>query len=236
MITGYTSLGTIIAKIYRTTQSNDEVNFSDCAEFAAEALNLIGAHGIYDEIPACLNITNGKSKLPLGFHKLSNITYNNSPMYWSSNSVATNYSCSNCQIPVCNSGTCDNTFYVNNSYLVTSIKDEDQSVCIIYLGIHTDDEGIPMIPDDSLIIKAVEAFIIHKLDYANWRKGKITDKVFEESKREWLFYCPAAKGAANAPSLAQIQNLGNIFRRLIPMRNDYRAGFKNINDSENFNF
>ncbi len=236
MISGYTSLNTIIAKLYRPLQINEEINVADCAEWAAEALNLIGAHGIYDELSYCLDIINGKAKLPCGFHKLANITYKGAPMYWSSNSVATNYQCKNCQIPVCNNGDCTNTFYVNDSYLITNIKDENQSVCIIYLGIHTDEDGYPMIPDDPLVIKAIESFIIHNLDYAYWRKGKITDKVYQESKANWLFYCPAAKGAANMPSLAQLENLGNIFKKLMPMRQDYKTGFKNINSSDNLNF
>ena len=236
MISGYVSLGAIIAKIYRTTQSNEEINYSDAAEWCAESLNLIGANDIYDQISDCLPIINGKAKMPLGFHKLADIRYKNSPMYWSSNSVAANYQCSGCQIPVCNSGTCTNTFYVNNSYLITDITGEDQNVCIIYLGIHVDDEGFPMIPDDPLIIKAVESYIIYSLDYANFRKGKITDKVFQKSESEWLFYCPAAKGAANMPNLAQLSNLGNIFRRLIPMRNEFQNGFRNITKKEDFNF
>ena len=215
---------------------NEELNFADCAEWTAEALGLIGAFGQYQQESKCLELINGKARLPLNLYKLSDIRYNHQPVYWSNNSSATNYACSNCQIPVCNNDNCTYTFYINSAYLITNIIDTPTNICITYLGIPVNEEGIPLIPDDPMYHKAIESFIIHNLDYANFRKGKITDKVYAESKANWAFYCPAAKGAANMPNLAQIEAWGNIFKRMTPMRTEYSNGFRNITKRENFNF
>lgn len=235
MISGYTNLNTLIAKVYRTLQNNDEVNFNDCAEWAAEALGLIGAFGQYTQQTSCLELVNGKAKLPLNLHKLSDIRYNHQPVYWSNNSSATNYGCSNCQIPICNDNNCQYTFYINNSYLISNIMDNPANICITYLGIPVDEDGIPLIPDDTLYHKAVESFIIHNLDYASWRKGKITDKVFEKSEQNWLWYVNAARGAGNMPNLAQLESLGNIMTRLMPLKNEYARSFRNNGKRENLN-
>lgn len=251
MISGYVSLNTIINTVYRTLGVNYEINQIDCAEWAAESLAMIGAYSQYQETSACLDLVNGKAKLPLGFDKLADIRYKGNAMYWATNTNANNYQCSECQIPICagskyfpgsdgisaniNNSACDNTFYVNDSYLITNITDEDASVCIVYLGVKVDEEGWPMIPDDIYYSKAVSSYIIERLDYQEWRKGKITDKVYEHSEKDWLFYVNSARGAANMPNSAQLENLKNIVTRLMPLRNEYAKGFVNIRKPERIN-
>ena len=251
MISGFVSLNSIISTVYRNLGINYEINQADCAEWAAESLAMIGAYSQYQETSACLTLVNGKVKLPLGFDKLVDIRYKNSAMYWATNTNASNYQCSECQIPVCSSGklfqssdglninlansACNNTFYVNDSYLITNITDEDASVCIVYLGVKVDEEGYPMIPDDIYYSKAVSSYIIERLDYQEWRKGKITDKVYDHSEKNWMFYVNSARGAANMPNSAQLENLKNIVTRLMPLRNEYAKGFVNISKPERIN-
>jgi len=243
MISGYISINRIIAKVYRSLDINYEIPVNDMVEFAAEALELIGVYGQYDEITDCITLANGKAKLPCGFHKLIDINYKQQPLYWASQSAANNYACHSCQVPICKGDNCGNTFYLNDSYLITNINngidsnlpDEDKSVCINYLGIHLDEDGFPMIPDDIYYQKAIESFIIHMIDYREWRKGKITDKVKDASEANWLFYVNSARGSGNMPNTAQLENLTSIMTRLMPMRREYSKNFRNMPRRENLN-
>lgn len=236
MITGFVSVNTILAKLYRDLELNSEINESSVYEWCAEALSLIGAFAQYDKISHCLELTGGKAKLPCNFYKLVDINYNHKPMYWSDNSNATNYGCSNCQIPRCVNGKCDYTFYLNDSYLITNIDDNtNQGVCIVYLGIPVDDNNIPMIPDDVMYSKALTAYVTYMIDRQDWRKGKVPDKVKDESEKEWLFYVSAARGAANMPNTAQLEGLKSTLLRLMPLSNEYSKNFKNFNKNEKLN-
>lgn len=238
MISGYISFNTVIAKIYRTLGNNNELNYGDMVEWAAEALSLIGAYSQYDEISECLTLTNGKAKLPCGFYKLVDINYKNKPVYWATNTNAHNYQCHNCRIPACSGGGCQYTFYINDSYLISNIEDEndvESNICIVYLGIPVDEEGIPLIPDNVYYQKAIESFIIYMLDYQDWRKSKIADKIYLDSEKNWLFYVNSARGAANMPNTAQLEQLKNVMRRLLPASNDYKKGFKNYDQGEQLN-
>ncbi len=237
MITEFVSFKTIFASLYRNLGNNFELNEQDCIEWGAEALSMIGAYGQYEEISDCITIANGKVKLPCGFDKLVDISYNNIPLNWATNTNAKNYQCSNCNIPVC-SGSCDYTFYINNSYLITNIKNHDDleaNLCIIYLGIPVDEEGYPLIPSDIYYNKAITSYIIMMLDFQDFRKGKITDKVYEESKFNWSFYVNSARGAANMPSKAQLENFKNLMTRLASRPNLYKTGFRNLSNPENLN-
>lgn len=235
MISNFKSIKTLIAKLYRDLNINTELPEDSIVEWVAEALNIIGAFGQYNSISDCLELNAGKSKLPCNFYKLVDITYNNKPLYWSSNSVATNYGCSNCQIPICNDNKCEYTFYLNNSYIITNIENPTTGLCIVYLGMPVDDEGYPLIPDDPMYDKALAAYITYMLDYQDWRRGKIVDKVYQKSEFDWLFYVNSARGAANMPNTAMLEGLKNIMVRLMPRTSEYKKGFKNLGKQENLN-
>ena len=238
MIVGFKSINSILAKIYRDLGINHELPESDVYEWVAEGLNLIGAYSQYNEISHCLTLTNGKAKLPCGFYKLVDINYKNHPVYWATNTNANNYQCHNCRIPACQGSSCKYTFYINDSYLISNIEDENNKeadLCIVYLGIPVDDNDIPMVPDNVLYDKALTAYVTYMIDRQEWRKGKIPDKVKDESEKEWLFYVGAAKGTANMPNVQQLEQLKNIMRRLLPASNDYKKGFKNFDSNEQLN-
>jgi len=234
MITGYISLKTVIAKLYRDLGINYELNDNDIIEWTEESLKLIGAYGQFNEVSECITLTNGKAKLPCSFYKLVDVNYKGRVLHWATNTNAMNYQCDNCTIPVCD--TCDLNFYINDSYIITNIATEDTAeLCMIYLASPVDDEGYPMIPDDVYYLKAIAAYITHIMDYADWRKGKIADKVFKKSEQEWMFYVAAAKNSANMPNTAQLENIKNNMRRLLPITNDYDKHFVNINRKERRN-
>lgn len=235
MISGFVSIKVVLAKLMRDLGINEELPEANLIEWAGEALSLIGAYSQYEAISECLTLENGKAKVPCGFHKLVSINYKSYPVFWATNTNANNYQCNNCQIPICSSGICEYTFYLNDSYLITNINDSNASLCIVYLGIPLDDEGYPMVPDDVYYMKALTSFITYMLDYQDWRKGKTTDKVFEYSKSEWNHYVNAARASALMPNAAQLERLKNVWRRLMPLTNEYSRGFMNLGKAERRN-
>lgn len=235
MITGYVSIKQVIAKLYRDLGINEEISEINIVEWIAEALNIIGAYGQYKEVSECLPLVNGKAKLPCEFYKLVNINYKGHPVYWATNTNANNYQCENCNIPVCVNN-CKYTFYMNDSYLISNINTENEdNICIVYLAMPKDEDGYPLIPDDVYYNKALVAYVTHMLDYQDWRKGKTTDKVFNKSEQDWLFYVNSARGAANMPNIAQLERLKNVWRRMLPLTNEYDRSFINLGNKENRN-
>ncbi len=241
MITNFVSLKRIISKIYLYTNSNYEISEDFITELCADALSMIGAYSQFEEITECLETHNGKAKLPCGFEHLVDISYNGIPMYWSTQSNSVNYKAVNCNIPVCRNNDCKYTFYINNSYIVSNIvqnntQSTSNNIQITYLGIPTDEDGVIMVPDGVYFEKALMSYVISILDWQDWRKGKCTDKVYQDSEQKWLWYVNSARGQANMPNTQQTERLSAIIKRLLPISGDYETGFKNFNKREKLNF
>lgn len=230
MITGFVSIYTIIDKLYNDLGVNKELNESSIISWVNEALLKVGAYSQFIENKECLELTDGKACLPNGFYRLVDIMYDNKPLHWATNTMAANYGCEGCSIPKCCT---QHTFYIENNYLITDIKsNESQKICIVYLGMPVDDKGYPMIPDDVYFAEACASYVTYKMDYQDWRKGQLADKVLQKSEQDWLFYVNSARGAANMPSLAQLENLKNVLVRLIPKQNEYNTFFTNNGNQE----
>ena len=96
---------------------------------------------------------------------------------------------------------------------------------VIYKAFPVDEEGYPMIPDDGYVKDAISKFIIRNLDYIAWRRGDITDKVFEYSDREYLFAVAQCISGLKQPSVEQMENLKSDMLRLVHRPIQYKLGF-----------
>jgi hypothetical protein len=232
MTTNFVSSKVILDKLYRDLKINNELPVDDVIEWIGEALLMIGAFGQFEVETEALEIVNHKAQLPCNFYKLAEISHKGQPMMWAGQSMTTQYLCDDCKVSTCQD--CD-TFYINDSYLITSIESaskENRDLCITYLALPIDEDGFPKIPDDVYYIKACTAYVTYMLDFQEWRKGRQTDKVFNYSEKEWNWYVGSARGAANMPNLQQMENYKNILGRLIPLQNEYRNFFRNNGKQE----
>lgn len=227
MITGYKSIKTIIAGLYRDLGSNTELNIADIVEWVNEGLSLIGAYSQYIEKQKCVDISNYEADLPCDFYRLTDISYNNNPIKWANNTLVSLYGCQGCLIPTC----CTEDFFmISDAHIRTSFK--EGKLCMVYLGIPTDDEGFPLVPDDVYFDKALKAYCTYMLDRIEFRKGKIVEVAYRDSERDWLYYCASSKGAANQPGLQQMERLKNSWVRLLPLNNEYSNNFRNLGSQE----
>lgn len=227
MITGYKSIKTIMAGLYRDLGYNTEINFGDCVEWIAECLMMIGAYAQFEEDQKCVEVCNHEAQLPCGFYKLIEMNYDGKPIMWSSNTMASLYGCEGCKIPSC----CTSEyFYITESHIKTSFK--EGKLCMTYLAIPTDEDGYPMIPDDVYYDKALKAYCTYMLDRIEFRKGKLPEAAYRDSEKDHLFYINSARGAANMPNLQQLERLKNVWVRMIPQQNEFNKNFRNTGTQE----
>ena len=128
------------------------------------------------------------------------------------------------------------TFDINNNNITLSVK--EGSVCIAYLAIPTDEEGLPLIPEDTSYQLAVKKYLTMKIDYIGWRRGETGPDIFQHSEQEWSWYVGQAGNKAKMPSIDQMEAIKNQTMRLLPNINAHETFFKTQGTPEirrNFN-
>ena len=128
------------------------------------------------------------------------------------------------------------TFDLNNNNITLSVK--EGKVCMAYLAIPTDEEGLPLIPEDTSYQLAVKKYLTMKIDYIAWRRGTLPQAVFQHSEQEWMWYVGQAGNKAKMPNIDQLEAIKNMTMRLLPNINAHETFFKNLGSPEirnNFN-
>ncbi len=115
------------------------------------------------------------------------------------------------------------TFDINNNHLTLSVK--EGRVCMAYLAIPTDDDGLPLIPEDTSYQLAIKKYLTMKIDYIAWRKGELRSDIFQHSQQEWQWYVGQAGNKAKMPSIDQLEGIKNQVMRLLPNINAHETFF-----------
>jgi len=122
------------------------------------------------------------------------------------------------------------TFDLNNDHITLSVK--EGQVCMAYLAIPTDEEGLPLIPEDTSYQLAVKKYLTMKIDYIAWRRGELRSDIFQHSEQEWQWYVGQAGNKAKMPNIDQLEAIKNMTMRLLPNVNHHETFFKNVGSPE----
>lgn len=127
-------------------------------------------------------------------------------------------------------------YKLNNNYMFTNFK--SGFVEMAYKALPIDDMGMPMVPDEIRFIKAVEWYLISRLDYKRWRATGLPadEKAFAHSDKEAAWYIGSARSKGLSPNVAMMESIKRMILRSIPKINEFKNGFKNANNSEQRKF
>lgn len=127
-------------------------------------------------------------------------------------------------------------YKLNGDYLFTNFR--NGFVEMQYKAYPVDDFGMPMVPDEIRFIKAVEWYLISRMDYKRWRSSRnaADQRIWESSDQQASWYIGSARSKALKPTLAQMESIKNMILRSIPKINEFATGFKNTGTIEQRKF
>jgi hypothetical protein len=240
MIEKFTSIKEVISKIYRDLALEDEDRWSDMVEWAAEALEQIGAFGQYVHKSVDIEVDNYRAALPCDFHKLIGVEYNNEALNKLTGNYDTIYrderhlnnlsSGSNVTNSTRWGNSSVNGYTINDAFL--NFNFEKGTIGLAYIGIPTDNDGFPLIPDNISYKEAIEKYIVMKMMYPKFITETINQNTWESVKNDWHWYCSQSRGKANMPSLDEYESIKNMWNRLKPMMNEHRLFFNKLGNVE----
>ena len=124
----------------------------------------------------------------------------------------------------------EGTFKVQGNIIYTSFK--EGRLVIAYRAIPTDDEGLPLIPDNPVFLKALELFIKKEWFTILFDMGKIAPAVLQNVQQEYAWSAGQCNMEFTLPSVSEMESISNILNQMIPRTDEFRKGFKPLGDRE----
>ena len=122
------------------------------------------------------------------------------------------------------------SFKTQGRVIFTSIRHE--KVDISYKAIMLDDDGLPLIPDNSIFLKALELYIKKEWFTILFDMGKISSAVLNNTQQEYAFKAAQCNNEFVIPSVSEMESITNVLNQLVPRVTAFRNGFKNLGDKE----
>ena len=228
----YISCKTVIAKVYRDLNLQEEERWQDMIEWIAEALKFIGANTQLIDRPAEICIEGHRGVLPCDIHSINYVSDKQTGAKYriASDQRHNHYEVlkqsSTSQQP--QNFSQDFTYSLNGNYINTGLR--TTTLIMSYKALPADSEGFLMVPDDPSVHSALFFYILKMLIM-----GGLVHPVFtwEKANIEWEHYCGQSRGKLNMPNLDKMMEIGRTLSRMIPQMNLDSGYFTNqqTNDS-----
>lgn len=124
----------------------------------------------------------------------------------------------------------EGTFKIQGNIIYTSFK--EGKVAIAYRAIPVDEEGLPMIPDNSIFLKALELYIKKEWFTIQFDMGKIAPAVLQNVQQEYAWKVGQLNTEFILPSVSEMEAISNMMNQLLPRTNEFRKGFKPLGNRE----
>lgn len=117
----------------------------------------------------------------------------------------------------------DLTYKIQGGNIITSIK--EGTIEISYQAIVLDDEGYPVIPDNSKFLRALEAYIKKQWFTILFDMGKLQGPILQNVQQEYAWAVGACESEFQKMSLDKAESFYNSWRTLIPRTREHSRGF-----------
>ena len=122
------------------------------------------------------------------------------------------------------------TYKLQNNIIYTSLK--EGTIEVAYHTIKVDNEGYPMIPENSSFIQALELYIKKKVFTILFDQGKINNAVLQNTQQEYAWYVGQAQRDLNMPTIDQMESISNMWTQLLQRANEHSKGMKSLGKRE----
>lgn len=206
------------------------VAFETIVDYFIEFINIIGMPELFSEsisIPTEIEFTDYRFKLPDDFVSEIMITIDGHPVRAASDVYASYY---NDIDKTHNNGVLDNvsdlTYRIKGDYVY--ISQREGKAILVYRFITVDEDGFPLLPDDSVFIKALQRYI--ELEYIKilFRAGKANRDVLTLAQQDYAWAVGSYESHARRLSIGSMETISRMFRSIIGRSNEFNSRFKNL--------
>lgn len=196
-----------------------DLTFERAINYSLDFIRIVGCPKIFSEKTAKLKVQAYRAILPCDFHKMIQVRtcmcgkpatfrYSTDSFHMSEDKHH--------NLP-------DLTYKIQGQVIFTSIKDGD--IEISYRAISVDEEGYPLIPDNSSFTRALELYIKKECFTILFDLGKINPQVYNNTLQQYAWAVGQAQSELVKPSLDEMQSISNSWNTLVQRVTSHASGF-----------
>ena len=224
----YTNIRRVLDELHRHPLLSD-LTLEQVVSYIVSFIGIFGMPRLYQDKEEILHIENFRTKLPCDLISINQIK--------------------ECKTGVCLRSMTDNfmprehydrsagykipqelSFKTQGQVLYVSFKTGDVSVS--YKAIPVDKDGFPLLINNPVFLKALEAYIKREAFTILFDMGKITPAVLQNTQQSYAWLAGQLQSEFTIPSQSEMESISRMWNTLIQRTNEFNTGFKSLGDRE----
>ena len=224
----YINIREALSRVLRHPLLQD-VTLEQAVQYTIDFIGIFGLPKLYQDKEEILHIENFRAKLPCDLISINQIK--------------------ECKTGVCLRSMTDNfmprehydrsagykipqelSFKTQGQVLYVSFKTGDVSVS--YKAIPVDKDGFPLLIDNPVFLKALEAYIKREAFTILFDMGKIAPAVLQNTQQSYAWLAGQLQSEFTIPSQSEMESISRMWNTLIQRTSEFNTGFKSLGDRE----
>lgn len=211
----YTKIETVLDRILRHPLLSD-LTLEAAVQYTVDFIGIVGLPSVYKDKEAIVEIENYRGILPCDLIAINQVRNGNIYL----KAMTSTFKDPNNT----------NSFKTQGNVIYTSFK--EGNVEVSYKSIPVDDNGFPLIPDNSKFLKALELYIKKEWFTILFDMGKINPAVLQNTQQEYAFKVGQLTNEFTMPSISEMESITNILNSYTTRTNEFSKGFKTLGNRE----
>lgn len=200
-MTGYINIRQILDDVLAHPMLRD-LSLERAVDHAVHFIRIVGMPKMFEDKIEKISVENYRAQLPNDFYTIISIRKHGSNQVFQHNINSHDVNRS--------SGL---TYRIQGNIIYTSLSEGD--IDVEYKSLVVDDEGYPMIPDNSSFIKALELYIKKQYFTVLFDMGKINQQILNNTQQEYAWYVGQCQSDLVRPTLDEMHSITNMWNSLI---------------------
>lgn len=207
----------------------EDISFELVVDYVVDFIRIVGSPKSFIDKTAEVEIEDYRGQLPCDFYQMIQVRRVTEPC--DEHEYAYRYTTDNFHISNHKRAESDYTYKIQGDCIFVSPL-KDGVVEIAYKALPIDEDGYPMIPDNSKYIRAIEAYIKKQWFTIQFDLGKITQQAMMKADQDYAWAVGQAQSDMIRPSLDEMQSLANMWNSLIVRASEHRTAFRHEGTKE----
>lgn len=219
----FVSIKTILNRILRHPLMQD-VDMDTAIQYTVDFIGLFGLPKMYEDKIDTVEIKNYRGKIPCNVISIQQVKDKKS-------GICLKQMTDTFYLEEKKDNPSGLAFKTQGDIIYTSFKEGE--LLVAYRTMKVDEDGFPMIPNNTVFQKALELYIKQEIFTVLFDQGKIQGAVLQNTQQAYAVAAGQLNSEFTLPSVSEMESITNMFNNLLIKTNEFSTGF-NMNGNKSY--